>query len=342
QKIGLLKMDFLGLRNLSIIEDTLKNLEQTRGLRLDLGQIRWDDAATFALLQAADTNGVFQLESPGLRRLLQDMRPTSFEDITAAIALFRPGPLEGGLVDQYMKCKHGEQEIVYPLPQLEPILKETYGVIVYQEQVMQIASQLAGFSLGEADVLRAAMGKKKKDEMAKMRAKFIAGAVRLGVIKNVGAHAIELLLTERRAKGPFKSLLDLTVRVDPRELNKRVLESLIRSGATDSLGERGRLLASIDRVTDRAGQIINERESGQTSLFGMLPDADEMDDPGAGLISAMPPMPDDERLKGEKELLGLYLSDHPLRRIEQELHLKVDTYANQVTPEMENYEVRIG
>jgi len=442
QKIGLLKMDFLGLRNLSIIEDTLKNLEQTRGLTLDLAQIPWDDAATFRLLQAADTNGVFQLESPGLRRLLQDMRPTSFEDITAAIALFRPGPLEGGLVDQYMKCKHGEQDIVYPLPQLEPILKETYGVIVYQEQVMQIASQLAGFSLGEADVLRAAMGKKKKDEMAKMRAKFIAGAVSRGVtepkateifdlmaffagygfnkshsaayavisyqtaylkanypleylaallnneagnydkvaaavldchtrdievlppdvnnseagftvqdgkiryglavIKNVGTHAIELLLTERRAKGPFKSLLDLTVRVDPREVNKRVLESLIRSGATDSLGERGRLLASIDRVTDRAGQIISERESGQTSLFGMLPDADEMDDPAAGLISAMPPMPDDERLRGEKELLGLYLSDHPLRRIEQELHLKVDTYANQVTPEMEDFEVRIG
>src|SRR5438094_349353 len=406
QKIGLLKMDFLGLRNLSIIEDTLKNLEQTRGLTLDLAQIPADDAATLRLLQAPATNGVFQLETPALRRLLQDMRPTSFEDITAAIALVRTGHLEGGLGDRYMKCKHGEQDIVYPLPQLEPILKETYGVIVYQEQVMQIASQLAGFSLGEADVLRAAMGKKKKDEMAKMRAKFIAGAVSRGVteskateifdlmaffagygfnkshsaayavisyqtaylkanypleylaallnneagnydkvaaavldchtrdievlppdvnsseagftvkegkiryglavIKNVGAHAIELLLAERRAKGRFKSLLDLTVRADPRELNKRVLESLIRSGATDSLGERGRLLASIDRVTDRASQIISERESGQTSLFGMLPDADEMDDPAAGLISTMPPMPDDERLRGEKGLLGLY------------------------------------
>src|SRR5204862_161419 len=325
QKIGLLKMDFLGLRNLSIIEDTLKNLEQTRGLTLDLAQIPWDDAATSRLLQAADTNGVFQLESPGLRRLLQDMRPTSFEDITAAIALFRPGPLEGGLVDQYMKCKHGEQDIVYPLPQLGPILKETYGVIVHQEQVMQIASQLAGFSLGEADVLRAAMGKKKKDEVAKMRAELMCGAVSRGV-------------TEPNATESF----DLTVRGEPREVNKRVLESLIRSCATDSLGERGRLLASIDRVTDRAGQIIGERESGQTSLFRMLPDADEMDDPAAGLISAMPPMPDDERLRGEKELLGLYLSDHPLRRIEQELHLKVDTYANQVTPEMENFEVRIG
>src|SRR5436853_5530656 len=142
------------------------------------------------------------------------------------------------------------------------------------------------------------------------------GKIRYGlaVIKNVGSHAIELLLNERRAKGPFKSLLDLCVRVDPRELNKRVLESLIRSGATDSLGERGRLLASIDRVSDRAAQIISERESGQTSLFGMLPEADELDDPSAGLISAMPPMPEDEKLKGERELLGCYLSDHPFRR----------------------------
>jgi DNA polymerase-3 subunit alpha len=435
-------MDFLGLRNLSIIEDTLKNIEQTRAVKLDLTQIPWDDAATFRLFQAADTNGVFQFEGSGMRRLLQDMRPSSFEDITAAGALFRPGPLEGGATDLYIKCKHGERQIVYPLPELEPILKETYGVIVYQEQVMQIASRLAGFSLGEADILRAAMGKKKKEEMARMRTKFINGAVERGVteakateifdlmaffagygfnkshsaayavisyqtaylkanypleylaallnneagdyervaasvldchardievlppdvnrslagfsvqegkiryglavIKNVGAHAIDLLLKQREAKGPFRSLLDMTVRVDPRELNKRVLESLIRAGATDCLGERGRLLASIDRVSDRAAQIINERESGQTSLFGLLPESDEMDDPDAGLISGLPPMPDEERLKGEKELLGLYLSDHPLKRIEQEMHAKVDTYANQVTAEMEDFEVRIG
>ena len=442
QKIGLLKMDFLGLRNLSIIEDALRNIEQTRGVRLDLSTIPWDDEATFRLLQAADTNGIFQFESPGMRRLLQDMRPSSFEDITAAGALFRPGPLEGGQFDQFVKRKNGEQEIVYPLPELEPILKETYGVIVYQEQVMQIASRLAGFSLGEADILRAAMGKKKKDEMARMRAKFMTGATERGVseakateifdlmaffagygfnkshsaayavvsyqtaylkanypleylaallnneagdyekvaaavldchareievlapdvnrsqsgftvedgriryglavIKNVGVHVIELLLQERAANGPFKSLLDLAVRVDPREMNKRVLESLIRSGAADSLGERGRLLASIDRISDRASQIIEERESGQTSLFGLLPEANEMDDADAGLINGVPPMPDEERLKGEKELLGLYLSDHPLKRIEQEMHAKVDTYANQVTPEMEDYEVRIG
>jgi DNA polymerase-3 subunit alpha len=442
QKIGLLKMDFLGLRNLSIIEDTLRNLAQTRGLRLDLASIPWDDPKTFALLQAADTNGVFQLESPGMRRLLTDLRPSSFADISAANALFRPGPLEGGLVAQYIGCKNGEREIVYPLPELEPILKETYGVIVYQEQVMQIASQLGGFTLGEADVLRQAMGKKKKEEMAKMRAKFTTGAMARGVteakateifdlmaffagygfnkshtaayavisyqtaylkanypleylaallnneagnydrvaaavldchardievlppdvntseagfsvhddkisyglavIKNVGGKPVEMLLAERAAHGPFRSLLDLCLRVDPRELNKRVLESLIRSGATDSLGERAQLLASIDRVTDRANQIIRERESGQTSLFGMLPESDELDDPAAGLIEDVPPMPQEDRLRGEKELLGLYLSDHPLKRIEHELVTRVDTYANQVTPEMEDLEVRLG
>src|SRR5260370_21746273 len=162
-------------------------------MKLALASIPWADLTTFRLLQAADTNGVFQLESAGLRRRLQDMRPTPFEDITAAIALFRPGPLEGGLVDQYMKCKHGEQEIVYPLPQLEPILKETYGVIVYQEQVMQIASQLAGFTLGEADVLRGAMGKKKKEEMAKMRAKFIVGATDRGVSEAKATEIFDLM-----------------------------------------------------------------------------------------------------------------------------------------------------
>lgn len=307
---------------------------------------------------------------------------------------------------------------------------------------MQIASLLGGFSLGEADVLRQAMGKKKKDEMAKMRAKFIAGATGRGVpeakaneifdlmaffagygfnkshtaayavisyqtaylkanypleylaallnneagnydrvaaavldchardievlppdinrseagfsvndgkisyglavIKNVGGRPVDLLLAERAAHGPFRSLLDLCLRVDPREMNKRVLESLIRSGATDSLGERACLLASIDRVTDRATQIIEERESGQTSLLAMLPESDELDDPRAGLVEGIPPMPQEERLRAEKELLGLYLSDHPLKRVEHELHRRVDTYANQVVPEMEDLEVRLG
>src|SRR5437667_113401 len=332
QKIGLLKMDFLGLRNLSIIEDALKNLELTRGLKLDLASIPWDDPATFRLLQAGDTNGVFQLESAGLRRLLQDMRPTTFDDITAANALFRPGPLEGGLVDQYVKRKHGEEEIVYLLPQLEPILKETYGVIVYQEQVMNIARQLAGFSLGEADVLRGAMGKKKKEEMAKMRAKFIEGAVSRGVSEAKATEIFDLMAYFAgygfaKAHSAAYAVISYQTAYLKANYPLEYLAALLNNDAGNC---------------DRAAQIIGERESGQTSLFGMLPEADELDDPSAGLISAMPSMPEDEKLKGEKELLGLYLSDHPLRRIEQELHLKVDTYANQVTPEMEDFEVRIG
>jgi DNA polymerase-3 subunit alpha len=443
QRIGLLKMDFLGLRNLSIIQDCLANLEATRGVRLDLDAIPWDDPPTFALLSAADTHGVFQMESPGLRRLLQDMRPSSFDDITAAIALFRPGPIEGGMIDQYVNCKHGRSKISYPLPALEPILRETYGVIVYQEQVLKIASEVAGFSLGEADILRGAMGKKKKDEMAKMRRKFIAGAMQrqvseakateifdlmayfagygfpkahsaayavisyqtaylkanypleymaallsneagdhkkmaeaiidcharnlqvlppdvnrsgatfiiheeailygLRAIKNVGANLVDELLAARERGGPYRSLLDLCLRTDPRELNKRALESLIRAGALDGLGERACLLASIDQVTARAAQIQAERASGQTSLFGMLPDAEEDGvRPEAYLLTGVSPASSEERLRWERELLGLYLSDHPLRRIERELHARVDTYINQIDVGLEDSEVRIG
>jgi len=443
QRIGLLKMDFLGLRNLSIIQDCLANIERTRGQRLDLDALPLEDPATFALLSAGDTEGVFQMESPGLRRLLQDMKPSSFDDITAAIALYRPGPIEGGMIDQYVKCKHGEREIVYPLPQLEPILRETYGVIVYQEQVMQIASSVAGFSMGEADILRGAMGKKKKDEMAKMRQKFVAGAAArqvsdakaneifdlmayfagygfpkahsaayavisyqtaylkanfpleymaalltneagnhdkiataiidcharnitvlppdvnrssaaftirdgtilfgLRAIKNVGAKLVDDLLAERERGGPYRSLLDLCLRSDLRELNKRALESLIRAGALDALGERACLLASIDAVTDRAARLQDERASGQTSIFGLLPQAeDDVANPVAFLASGIPAAAQDERLRWEKELLGLYLSDHPLRRIERELHERVDTYLNQIDARLEDHEVRVG
>ncbi len=443
QRIGLLKMDFLGLRNLSIIQDCLANIEKTRGRRLDLDALPLDDPATYALLSAGDTEGVFQMESPGLRRLLQDMKPSSFDDITAAIALYRPGPIEGGMIDQYVKCKHGERQIVYPLPLLEPILRETYGVIVYQEQVMQIASSVAGFSMGEADILRGAMGKKKKDEMAKMRQKFVAGAVArqvseakaneifdlmayfagygfpkahsaayavisyqtaylkanypleymaalltndagnqlkiaaaiidcharnitvlppdinrsgatftiqdgvllygLRAIKNVGAKLVDDLAAEREGHGPYRSLLELCLRSDPRELNKRALESLIRAGALDALGERARLLASIDAVTDRAARIQAERDSGQTSLFGLLPaEEDAAASPEAFLASGVPPAPPEECLRWEKELLGLYLSDHPLRRIERDLHDRVDTYLNQIDARLEDHEVRVG
>ncbi|MBI1849719.1 MAG: DNA polymerase III subunit alpha, partial [Planctomycetes bacterium] len=181
EDIGLLKMDFLGLNTLTILDRALKLIRETRGLTLDLATIPLDDAATYQLLQRGEAFGVFQLESGGMRDLLQKMRPDCFEDLIAILALYRPGPLGSGMVETFVRCKHGEEAISYKHPILEPILRETNGVILYQEQVMRIANRLAGFSLNEADSLRKAMGKKKPEIMAKFKEKFIDGAVGNGV-----------------------------------------------------------------------------------------------------------------------------------------------------------------
>jgi DNA polymerase-3 subunit alpha len=181
EHLGLVKMDFLGLRTLSVIEGALKNIESNRGIKLDLGAIPMDDEATFRMLQRADTLGVFQLESSGMQDLLRRLRPDCFEDLIAVLALYRPGPLGSGMVDDYIERKHGRAPVTYPHPSLEKALKETYGVILYQEQVMQCAAELAGYTLGEADLLRRAMGKKKADVMEKQRSKFVEGARQRGV-----------------------------------------------------------------------------------------------------------------------------------------------------------------
>jgi len=177
EKLGLVKMDFLGLRTLSLIEDTLNNIGGGGREVPDLNKIPMNDQETFRLLQEGDTLGVFQLESEGMRRLLKRMRPDTFEDVVAVLALYRPGPLESGMVDQYVECKHHRQEVACLHPRIAEYLAETYGVILYQEQVMQIASALAGYSLGEADLLRRAMGKKKVEVMAEQREKFVQGCV---------------------------------------------------------------------------------------------------------------------------------------------------------------------
>lgn len=179
EKIGLLKMDFLGLTNLTILAKTLKNIEQTRGERIDLRQIPLDDRKTYEMLGQGDTTGVFQLESQGMRRNISELKPSDVRELAAMVALYRPGPMDH--IPQYIRSKLGLQEIRYPHPRLEPILKETYGVIVYQDQVLQIVQALAGFTLGQADILRRAMGKKKAEDMEKMRSKFIEGAVRNGI-----------------------------------------------------------------------------------------------------------------------------------------------------------------
>jgi len=464
QRIGLLKMDFLGLTNLSVIEETLDNIEQATGTRLDIDALPLDDAATYELLGRADTHGVFQLEAVGGKRILIDMQPRSLEDLSAAVALNRPGPIEGGVIDLYMKRRRGEVTIEYPpglAPFLEPILRDTHGTIVYQDQVMRIAQAVAGFSLGEADVLRAAMGKKDKAKMAKQREKFLAGAATREVpaevagelfeliaffagygfnaahsfayaliayqtaylkanhpleymaallnskagdfdrlqltirdcharglsvqppdinrsgagfsvgdrtrgeilyglrhIKNVGEKVIENALEARAAEGPFRSLLDLCLRAGGRDLNRRVIEALICSGACDALGERAALLAAVDRVMDRATQIRVEREMGQTSLFG-LPEVrpDAVTDPGGSAhvdLGAAPasfdevPLPSvaaasvEDRLRWERDLLGMYLSDHPLRRIADVLHSRVDTHLGELGAHLEGLVVQVG
>lgn len=418
EEIGLLKMDFLGLRNLTILQEAVRRIEETHGLKLDLQSLALDDVKTYELLASGNSTGIFQLESGGMRAILKDLRPTSFEDIIAVVALYRPGPMEQ--IPEFIRRKRGG-DITYLHPKLESILKSTYGVIVYQEQVMQIARDLGGYSLGRADLLRRAMGKKKKEIMAEERQNFIYGlqgddgewiipgalrigltvkdaeeifdlmakfaeygfnkghatayavisyqtaylkanyplefmaallstvmsssdkisfyiqdaraggievlppdvqysqvgfsiedqAIRfgLGAIRNVGVNVVEKIL-EARQEGPFKSLDDFCLRVDQKVLNRRVLESLVRSGALGSFCTRTQALAVIDQILETTGHRQKDRLSGQFSLFDL--------DEGMEEETKLPQIPDfmeREILDMEKEYLGLYLSGHPLSAV---------------------------
>ena len=439
--IGLLKIDFLGLQNLDIIATCLRLVKDHRGLELDMERVPFDDSKTYDLIASGDTHGVFQFEGAGMRRMLMDMRPQNFEDVSAAVALFRPGPMVN--IPAFVARKQGRDSIEYMHDRLEPILRDTYGVMIYQEQVMMAARELAGFTMSEADILRAAMGKKDKVKMAKQRVKFVAGAVERGIpestadalfdgiakfaeygfnrahsaaygviayqtaylkanfpleymtallihmegsadkvataivdcrirgievlapdinrsradfsisegriqfglaaIKNVGQHAVESIVAMRDADGPFKSLEDLCERTSAiQDVNRRVLEALVQSGACDSLGERARLLAVLDHAVSRAERARRDRESGQISLLDMV--GGETDE-GAGDYGSsidVAPMAGEEKLRLEKELLGLYLSDHPLRRISKELAERSDTQAVEVTSALQDTEVRVA
>jgi DNA polymerase III subunit alpha len=438
--IGLLKIDFLGLQNLDIIATSLRLIRENRGVEIDLEHLPFDDAKTYELISNGDTHGVFQLEGAGMRRMLMDMRPQSFSDVSAAIALFRPGPMVN--IPAYVARKQGREPIEYMHERLEPILRETYGVMIYQEQVMMAARELAGFTMSEADILRAAMGKKDKAKMAKLRTKFIDGAIERGIskstgdalfdaiakfaeygfnrahsaaygvisyqtaylkvnfpleymtallihmegsadrvataivdcrirgievlapdinrsladfsmsggrilfglaaIKNVGQHAVESIVSLRDADGPFKSLEDLCERTSAiQDVNRRVLDSLVQSGTCDSLGERARLLAVLDHAVSRAERARRDRESGQTSLLDMVGSPETQAD-DYGLLIDVAPMAGEEKLRLEKELLGLYLSDHPLRRISAELAKLSDTQAVEVTSALQDTEVRVA
>lgn len=411
EKIGLVKFDFLGLRNLTVIQETLRLIAEQGKAVPDMANLALDDAATYRLLQAADTTGVFQLESSGMKSLMARLRPECFDDIIALVALYRPGPLESGMVDDFVDRKHGRKKVHYLLPELEPILKSTYGVIVYQEQVMQIAGALAKYQMAEADDLRKAMGKKIKSIMAEHRTRFIEGAVSqqipkekaatifdliekfggygfnkshsaayaiisyhtaylkahfpvemlaalltsamhsvdgvvkfiaecrhqgidvlrpdinasnttftvedgkirfgLAAVKNVGEGVIEAMLAQRSAEGPFANLFNFCERMDLTKCNKRVIESLIKSGAFDSTGEhRSRMMAVLDDAVEYAQRAQREKENPQMGLF----DLDDDNDP----VNNYPPVPAIEewplleKLALEKEALGFYISGHPL------------------------------
>ena len=438
--VGLLKMDFLGLLNLDIITSCLRLLKQHRGEEIDLLRLRYDDKKTFELISAADTHGVFQLESSGFRRLMDEMKPQSYEELTAAVALFRPGPMQD--IPAYIARKEGREPITYPHEKLVPILEESYGVFVYQEQVMKAAQVLAGYTLSEADILRSAMGKKDKVKMAQQKEKFIAGAIAnrisqqkaeelfegiarfasygfnkshsaayamisyqtaylkanyppeymtallihmqgnsdrvaaaivdcrkrgldvmapdinesgadftitsegrirfgLAAIKNVGRSAVDQVVAERTKNGLFASLDEFCSRiVGIQDVNARALEALVRSGACDRFGERNQLLAVLEPARQRAERERRERESGQISLFGGDSATAIEEAVDYGIQAA--PMPAEEKLRCEKELLGLYLSDHPLNSIQADMARLTDAQAIEVTGELQGTEVRVG
>ena len=416
EKIGLLKMDMLGLRTLTVISEAVKIIKRTRDIDLDLDNISVDDKNTYKLLANAASAGVFQLESSGMRDLLKKLNPEKFEDIIALLALFRPGPIGSGMLDDFMKRKHGEVKFHYDHKLLEPILKETYGVILYQEQVMRIANNLAGFSLAQADNLRRAMAKKTPEVMAEMRSLFVAGCIKndidkrsadrifdqiaffagygfnkshstayalisyrtaylkanfpvefmtalltsekdnldkiaqyisevyrmgikilppdinesysnftvvgdsirfgLAAVKNVGAGAIESIIATRKKCDRFKTIYDFTEKIDSRLVNRKVIESLIKCGAMDSLGLfRSQLSAMIDKALDVAGGIQKDRMNGQLSFFDRFEDEESFKKTFQE-IPNIPEWPESQLLTYEKEMLGLYITKHPLARFE--------------------------
>ena len=427
EKLGLLKMDFLGLTTLTVIDYALKLIKKNRGVELDLQTIPLEDPATYeSVFHKALTSGVFQFESGGMRDVLRRYKPTCVEDLTALNALYRPGPIQGGMIDDFIERKWGRRQVSYELPVLETILKETLGVIVYQEQVMQISNVVAGYSLGEADLLRRAMGKKDPAEMAKQRDRFVRGAIELGypdkivghifdlmeqfagygfnkshsaayallafhtaylkthypvefmaalltsevtkpenvvkyikecremgiaveppdvltsaadftpngtgirfglaAIKNVGRNAIESILDARKTaaeKNPnaavFNSLFHFCESIDLRVLNKRVIESLIKSGAFDSFGKRAAMAACVDKAMDRAQKSQRDHAAGQHGLFGLFNDGPTAAAEDHDALPAVPDWDEHLRLQHEKDVLGFYVSGHPMDKYAEKL-----------------------
>ena len=420
EEIGLLKLDFLGLKTLTVIQEAVDNVKETKGIELDMMDLPIDDEETFALLNRGDTVAVFQVESKGMRDLLRRIGLSGIEDLIAMIALYRPGPMN--MLDDFIARKHGKVQIQYEHPLLEPILKETYGVMLYQEQVQFAANKLAGFSLGQGDILRRAMGKKKPEEMAKQRKAFVDGCkntnqipgkvaekifdnierfagygfnkshsaayamlsfqtaylkahhpaefmaavcscdmnnaeklpvfiaeaqemgltiyppnvneshvrfkperdgIRFGMagIKNVGVAAVESMIREREANGPFAGLVDFCARMGGQNVNKKVVESLVKCGAFDFTSmSRARLFSGIEFAIQRAASELKDQQAGQASLFELMePEAVEEEGVAVEELPEADPWPDSEMLAAEKELLGFYISGHPLTEHEWEI-----------------------
>jgi DNA polymerase-3 subunit alpha len=435
EAVGLVKFDFLGLKTLTIIEWAVRIINKTYPDRkLDITRIPTRDAKTFELLRSSQTAAIFQLESNGMRDLIKRLRPDQFGDLVALVALFRPGPLQSGMVDDFMTRKHASNkaDIDYLHPDLKPVLEETYGVILYQEQVMQIAQVLAGYTLGGADLLRRAMGKKKPEEMAKQREIFVEGATErgvsgvtatrifdlmekfagygfnkshsaayavlsyqtaylkahypaafmaavmsadlqntdrlvtlkddcrqlglklmapdinrssfqfsvsddhtilygLGAIKGVGHAAIDSLIEEREANGPFVSLVEFCRRVDHDKINRRALEAMVKSGAMDGFGESRRsLMHQVPEALRSADQQAKAAAAGQNDMFGLESPAAEIETSAPVRLAEWQ---DHILLSNEKEALGLYLTGHPFDAVRNDAGFFADGRLADITAE---------
>lgn len=443
EKVGLLKMDFLGLRTLTVIDQTIKIIKRMKMKELDIENIPLDNKETYELLSQAKSLGVFQLESRGMRDLLKKLKPTKFEDLVALLAIYRPGPIGSGMVDDFIKRKHGQIPIVYDDQRLIPILEETYGIIIFQEQVMRIASELAGFSLAQADILRRAISKKKTEVMEEQRKYFVDGCLQrkiskkiankifslieyfagygfnkshsaayalisyrtaylksnfpvefitalltsekdntdklvlyineaskmdieilspdvnesfakftmisdrsirfgLSAVKNVGQGAIDSIISARNKYGKFNSLYEFCEYIDARRVNKKVIESLIKCGAFDSLGLfRAQLMAILEKAMETAQGFQKDRQNGQFSFFDQTGTNQKFQKDFCE-IPEIQEWPENQLLAFEKQMLGFYITGHPLASFSKTL----GNYATNSTQELnqlqDGQEISIG
>ncbi|MBU2591462.1 MAG: DNA polymerase III subunit alpha [Nitrospinota bacterium] len=438
EELGMLKMDFLGLRTLTVIRKTEDEIrKKVPGFSVE--DVPVDDEPTYKLLGEGKTSGVFQLESAGLKDIIRSLKPGVFEDIIALVALYRPGPLGSGMVTDFIARKHGRVPTNNIIPALDPILNETYGVILYQEQVMKIASVVGGFSLGEADLLRRAMGKKKPEAMAKLREKFTSGAKKKGIneakarkifdnmeyfggygfnkshsaayglvsywtaylkahypteymasvlssemgdtdkimtyifecremgiavlppdinecgvdflvkgkdirfglaaVKNVGEGAVKAIMEAREKSGRFDSFFSFFKNVDLRVVNRRVVESLIKCGAFDSIdSNRARLFNSIDASLEAGQRMQRDKKSGQASLFGGSVEEDIVN----MKVESETPWTEMELLHNEKEALGFYITGHPLNGFKRDIEIFTSDDTNSIVEKKESPDISIA